>query len=60
MTLLEGTLDTIGAYYDSEVEQASSKALSMLEPMITVVMGAVIGFIVLALYSGMFAMYANM
>ena len=54
---LEGTLTTIGAYFDSEVEQASTKALSMLEPLITIVMGVVIGFIVIALYMPMFTMY---
>ena len=57
---LEDTLDTIGAYYDSETEQSSSKALSMLEPAITIIMGLVIGFIVIAIYTGMFSMYANM
>ena len=54
---LEGTLTTIGAYYDSEVEQATSKALSMMEPIITVILGVVIGFIVIALYLPMFTMY---
>ena len=57
---LEDTLDTIGAYYDSEVETASSKALSMLEPIITVVMGIVIGFIVVAIYWPTFTMYNGM
>ena len=57
---LEDTLDTIGAYFDSEVRQASAKALSMLEPIITVVLGLVIGFIVLALYLPMFTMYISM
>ncbi len=54
---LEDTLATIGAYYDNEVEQASARALSMLEPAVTVVMGLVIGFIVIALYMPMFTMY---
>lgn len=54
---LEDTLTTIGAYFDSEVERASGKALSMLEPIITIVMGVVIGFIVIALYLPMFTMY---
>ena len=57
---LESTLTTIGAYFDSEVEQASARALSMLEPIITVVMGVVIGFIVIALYMPMFTMYSFM
>ena len=57
---LSETLDTIGAYFDSEVEQASNKALGMLEPIITVVLGVVIGFIVIALYMPMFSMYNSM
>ena len=56
---LEDTLTTIGEYYDSEVEQSSAKALSMLEPIITIVMGIVIGFIVIALYLPMFTMYSG-
>ena len=54
---LETTLDTIGEYYDSETEIASAKALGALQPAITVVMGVVIGFIVIALYLPMFNMY---
>ena len=57
---LEQTLDTIGAYFDNEVQQASAKALSMLEPAITVVMGVIIGFIVIALYLPMFTMYSGL
>jgi len=57
---LEDTLTTIGEYYDNEVQQASTKALSMLEPAITIVMGVVIGFIVIALYLPMFTMYNAM
>lgn len=54
---LEDTLETIGAYYDDEVEQSSTKAVGMLEPIITVVIGLVIGFVVIALYMPMFTMY---
>ena len=57
---LEDTLDTIGKYFDSEVEQASAKALGILEPVITIVMGVVIGFIVISLYLPMFTMYSGM
>ena len=56
---LEETLDTIGVYYDSEVEVASARALSMLEPMITIIMGLVIGFIIIAIYIPMFSMYGG-
>lgn len=57
---LEETLDTIGKYYDSETEQATQKAISLLEPMLTIFMGVIIGFIVIALYLPMFTMYNAM
>ncbi|MEG2852830.1 MAG: type II secretion system F family protein, partial [Hydrogenoanaerobacterium sp.] len=47
--MLEDILSTIGAYYDSETETSTATALAMMEPAITVVMGIVIGFIVIAL-----------
>ncbi|MEF9853066.1 MAG: type II secretion system F family protein [Hydrogenoanaerobacterium sp.] len=58
--MLEDILSTIGAYYDSETETSTATALAMMEPAITVVMGIVIGFIVIALYMPMFTMYSGM
>lgn len=57
---LEDTLKTIGNYFDSEVEEKSAKALGMLEPIMTIVLGIIIGFIVIALYLPMFTMYNGM
>lgn len=57
---MEETLETIGSYYDSETEIASQRALSMLQPAITVVMGILIGLIVVGLYLPMFTMYNGM
>lgn len=57
---LETTLETIGEYFDSETAIASERALSALQPAITIVMGVVIGFIVIALYLPMFTMYGGM
>jgi len=57
---LESTLETIGAYYDLETETASNRALSMLQPAITLVMGIFIGIIVIGLYLPMFAMYGGL
>ncbi len=57
---LESTLDTVGAYYDMETETASNRALSMLQPVITLIMGVFIGILVLGLYLPMFNMYAGM
>lgn len=54
--MMEETMDTIGTYYDQEAEAASNRALSMLEPIITVIMGVMIGFLVIAIYVPMFTM----
>ncbi len=57
---LESTLDTVGTYYDAETETASNRALSMLQPTITLVMGFFIGVLVVGLYLPMFSMYNGM
>lgn len=53
---LEETMETIGAYYDEEADAASAKALGMLEPIMTIVLGGLVGFILLAIYIPMFTM----
>ncbi len=53
---LEETMDVIGAYYDEEAEAASAKAVGMLEPMMTIFLGVLVGFIVIAIYVPMFTM----
>ena len=57
---LEDTLTTIAAYFDSEATLATNKAVSMIEPIMTIVLGIVIGFVVIALYLPMFTMYNYM
>lgn len=57
---LEDTLDAAGVYYDAETATASERALSMLQPTITVIMGILIGTVVLGLYLPMFALYQGM
>ncbi len=54
---LEDTLHTIGEFYTEEAERASDRALRMIEPMITVILGVFVAFIVIAIYVPMFSMY---
>ena len=54
---LENTLHTIGEFYSDEAERASDRALRLIEPMITVILGIFVGFIVIAIYVPMFSMY---
>lgn len=57
---LEETLKTIGFHFDNEVNIVTARALGMLQPAITVILGIVIGTIVIALYLPMFTMYSGM
>ncbi len=54
---LETTLRTVGDFYTQEAERASDRALAMIEPMITVILGVFVAFIVIAIYVPMFSMY---
>lgn len=57
---LEDTLAMTAEYYDTELEQATAAALAKLEPFTLVFMGAVAGYIVIAIYVAMFSMYNGM
>jgi type IV pilus assembly protein PilC len=57
---LESTLKTIAGYYDSELELATQAALAKLEPALLLGLAVVAGFIVIAIYVGMFSMYGAM
>lgn len=57
---MEGTLRTIGAYYDTETENAIAALIRKIEPTMLIVIGIVGGFIVIATYGSMFSMYDSM
>jgi type IV pilus assembly protein PilC len=54
---LEQTLEKVAEFYEDEVE-ASVKALtSILEPIMIIVIGAIVGFVVISMYLPMFKVY---
>lgn len=57
---LQSTLETVSAYYDTELETAVNAALRKLEPTLLIFMAAVAGFIVIAVYLAIFSMYSVM
>lgn len=57
---LEELLESIGVYYESQLEFASKKALSMLEPVLLVLLAMFVGFVVMSVYIPMFTMYEFM
>ena len=57
---LETALKTVSRFYDSEALRASDRALGLLEPMITVILGTVVGGIVIAIYLPIFQMSGSL
>ena len=53
---LDAMLSKIADFYDDEVDSAVAALTSLLEPMLMVVLGLVIGFIVIAMYLPIFQM----
>jgi type IV pilus assembly protein PilC len=52
---LDDMLHKVGQFYDGEVETTVNNLTSMLEPMLTVVMGAGVGVMVVSMYLPMFS-----
>jgi type IV pilus assembly protein PilC len=53
---LDAMLGKIADFYEDEVDQAVASLTSLLEPMMMVFLGVVIGFIVIAMYLPIFKM----
>lgn len=57
---LDEILNKTADFYDEEVEQAIQTTTALIEPLLIVVMGVVIGFIVVSILLPMFNMYGQM
>lgn len=57
---LDDILNKTADFYDEEVDQAITSATAMIEPMLIIVMGVVIGIMVFAIMVPMFDMYTIM
>jgi type IV pilus assembly protein PilC len=55
---LDAMLDKVAVFYDNEVNRTVESLTSILEPLLIVSMGAVIGFIVVSMYLPMFNIYS--
>ncbi|MFO0732558.1 MAG: type II secretion system F family protein [Nitrospiraceae bacterium] len=53
---LDAMLGKIADFYEDEVDQAVAALTSLLEPMMMVILGTIIGFIVIAMYLPIFTM----
>jgi type IV pilus assembly protein PilC len=56
---ISAMLDKIADFYDEEVETATESLTSAIEPIMVVVMGAIVGVMVICLYLPMFTIYQH-
>lgn len=57
---LDKMLMKVGAFYETEVEEAVKGLTSMLEPLMIVVVGGIVGSILLSMYLPMFSVFQKM
>ena len=56
---IENMLDKVAEYYEEEAELATQSMSEMMQPIIIVVLGGIVGWMVLAMYSPMINMYGD-
>ncbi len=54
-TLVE-TLDALAQHYDSTIDSSTKYALTIIEPLLILIAGVLIGTVVISMYSPMFEM----
>ena len=57
---LEDMLTKLADYYDTEVEMTTQTVMAALEPMIILIMAALVGIIIAACMAPMISLYSNM
>lgn len=57
---IDGMLTKAADYYEDEVEIATASLTTMMEPLIIVVLGVIVGVLVLAMYMPMISMYSGL
>lgn len=57
---IEGMLEKLADYYEEEVEMATQSLMAAMEPMIIIVLAAIVGFLIAAVMSPMLSMYKGL
>lgn len=57
---IEGMLDKVAEYYEEETEIATASLAELMQPVIIVVLGVLIGGLVLAMYQPMISIYGSL
>jgi len=56
---LDNTMSTVALSYEAEGDDKTSSAVGLIQPVVTVVMGLVVGFIAVAMVSAMYGIYGQ-
>jgi type IV pilus assembly protein PilC len=54
---MDAMLEKVAEFYEDEVDAAIKSLTSIIEPLMMIVVGAVVGFIIIALYMPMFKLF---
>ena len=54
---MHDTLGKVAEFYEDEVEAAVKALTSILEPVMIIIVGAIVGFVVISMYLPMFKVY---
>jgi type IV pilus assembly protein PilC len=54
---LENTLNTVAESFEVEANDKTSSAVALIQPVTTIILGLVVGFVVLAMISAMYSVY---
>lgn len=57
---LDDTLTTVADSYEAEASDKTSAAIALIQPVMTIVMGGVIGFVILGMMSAMYSIYGTL
>ena len=56
---LETMLEKIADFYDAEVDAKVKALTSLIEPVMIILVGGIVGFIVISMYLPIFSLYDN-
>jgi type IV pilus assembly protein PilC len=56
---LDNTLSTVAQSYETESEDRTSSAVALIQPIITIVIGIVVAFIAVSMFSAMYGVYGQ-
>jgi type IV pilus assembly protein PilC len=54
---LENTLNTVSESFETEADDKTNSAVGLIQPVVTIILGLVVGFVVLAMFSALYSVY---